>query len=71
MTQALANHAIVPDVLDNLPANVLNVKYPNNVNVNVGNVLTPTQVKDEPNVNWDADTKDYYTLCMTGEHSSL
>jgi hypothetical protein len=71
MTQALMKHGVIPDVLDKLPPNVLNVKYPNNVDVNVGNVLTPTQVKDEPNVHWDADAKDYYTLCMTGKHLSL
>lgn len=27
--------------------------------------MTPTQVKDEPSVSWDADASTFYTLCMT------
>nr|CAH7752657.1 unnamed protein product [Callosobruchus chinensis] len=33
----------------------------------MGNVLTPTQVKDIPKVTWDADSGKHYTLCMTGQ----
>lgn len=35
------------------------------VSVNLGNVLTPTQVKDAPTVEWDAEADAFYTLCMT------
>jgi len=42
------------------------VSYPSGVVVNMGNELTPTQVKDEPSVNWPADPNALYTLCMTG-----
>lgn len=35
------------------------------VSVNLGNVLTPTQVKDQPSVTWDAEAESFYTLCMT------
>lgn len=31
----------------------------------MGNELTPTQVKDIPEVKWDADPNKYYTLIMT------
>jgi phosphatidylethanolamine-binding protein len=31
----------------------------------LGNVLTPTQVKDQPTVQWDAEASSFYTLCMT------
>lgn len=41
------------------------VKYPSGVEVSQGNVLTPTQVKDEPSVSWTADSNAFYTLCMT------
>lgn len=35
------------------------------VSVNLGNVLTPTQVKDQPTVSWEAEDGAFYTLCMT------
>lgn len=35
--------------------------------VDLGKELTPRQVKDQPEVRWDADDKDYYALVMTGK----
>lgn len=32
---------------------------------NLGNTLTPTEVKDVPTVTWNADATTYYTLIMT------
>lgn len=32
--------------------------------VNLGNELTPTQVKDEPTLKWDANANEFYTLLM-------
>jgi phosphatidylethanolamine-binding protein len=43
------------------------VKYLSGVEVNEGNELTPTQVKDVPTVSWDAVPDQFYTLAMTGE----
>lgn len=37
--------------------------------MNLGNELTPTQVKDEPKVSWEADAESLYTLVMTGIQS--
>ena len=34
--------------------------------VNLGNTLTPTQVKNAPKVSWDAEPDSLYTLAMTG-----
>lgn len=39
--------------------------YPSGVTVNFGNELTPTQVKDQPTVTWEAEVDSYYTLIMT------
>lgn len=39
--------------------------YPSGVSVNLGNELTPTQVKDKPQVTWNAEKDTYYTLVMT------
>ncbi|XP_011707284.1 PREDICTED: protein D2-like isoform X2 [Wasmannia auropunctata] len=65
MAQALKTHEVIPDVVNKVPANVLNVTYPNNLVVEIGKVLTPTQVKDQPNVQWSGEANALYTLCMT------
>ncbi|KAL0100000.1 hypothetical protein PUN28_019467 [Cardiocondyla obscurior] len=65
MAQALQTHEVIPDVVDKVPAGVLNVTYPKNLTVEIGKVLTPTQVKDEPTVQWDGEANAFYTLCMT------
>lgn len=63
---------IVPDVLAVLPElKVLKISYPSGVSVNLGNVLTPTQVKDKPTVEWEAEAGALYTLLMTGEFVKL
>ncbi|CRK89398.1 CLUMA_CG003149, isoform A [Clunio marinus] len=57
---------IVPDVLDDIPdIAMLSVNYPSGVTVELGNVLTPTQVKDKPTVEWTKEDGVYYTLLMT------
>ncbi|XP_022906365.1 protein D2-like [Onthophagus taurus] len=56
---------IVPDVIDQTPKELCKVSYPSGVNVDLGNVLTPTQVKDIPNVAWTADDSELYTICLT------
>lgn len=43
------------------------VTYPSGAAVEFGNELTPTQVKDIPNVSWNAEANTFYTLCMTGK----
>lgn len=67
MAQALQTHQVVPDVIDKAPSAVVKVTYPGNVSVNFGEELTPTQVKDVPKVEYDADANSFYTLCMTGK----
>ncbi|XP_018333229.1 phosphatidylethanolamine-binding protein homolog F40A3.3-like [Agrilus planipennis] len=66
---AFEKHGIVPDVIDKAPPKVLDVSYPNNISVAEGNVLTPTQVKDQPTVTWQASCDDYYLLCMSDPDS--
>ncbi|XP_055303783.1 protein D1-like isoform X1 [Sitodiplosis mosellana] len=62
--KAFIDSEIVPDSLSVAPKKIVNVSYPNGVTVNLGNKLTPTQVKDVPEVSWDADQNAYYTLFM-------
>jgi len=56
----------VPDVLNTIPANVVEVKYPSGAVVKLGNELTPTQVKDIPStIKWTTVENGLYTICMT------
>ena len=41
------------------------ITYPSGVEVNLGNELKPTQVKDKPTVQFEADPHKFYTLVMT------
>lgn len=41
------------------------VSYPSGVSVNLGNELTPTQVKDKPTLSWQAEKGAYYTVYKT------
>lgn len=65
MTEALKTHEVIPDVIDTVPPALIKVSYPCGVSVDIGKELTPTQVKDQPTVDWDADASSFYTLCMT------
>ena len=56
---------MVPDVIDVAPKEIAEVSYVSGVKCDMGNVLTPTQVKDVPKVKWNADSDAYYLLCLT------
>ncbi|XP_036324301.1 protein D3-like [Rhagoletis pomonella] len=55
---------ITPDIIDTKPEAWLEVSYPSGTKVELGKELTPTQVKDEPTVTWEADNDALYTLLM-------
>jgi phosphatidylethanolamine-binding protein (PEBP) family uncharacterized protein len=55
---------IVPTILDVVPPSKITVTYPNEKSVELGTVLTPQQVKDDPEVRWDPTPDKYYTLLM-------
>ncbi|XP_055372080.1 phosphatidylethanolamine-binding protein homolog F40A3.3-like [Condylostylus longicornis] len=61
----MEKHEVVPDVIDVTPTEIAEVKYPSGVTVDQGNELTPTQVKDIPEVKWNAESDSLYTVCMT------
>ncbi|XP_034475338.1 protein D3 [Drosophila innubila] len=62
---SMEEHCVVPDVIAKAPKGTVSVEYGSGVTVKEGNILTPTQVKDEPCVKWEADSGKLYTLCMT------
>ncbi|KAI8130948.1 Phosphatidylethanolamine-binding protein like protein F40A3.3 [Lucilia cuprina] len=63
--QVFKDNEIIPDVLQEAPKEFLKVTYDGGLEVNKGNELTPTQVKLQPRVEWQAKCTDYYTLIMT------
>lgn len=67
LIEKLKKDGIIPDIFDEVDKiDELKVSYPSNVEVN-GSELTPTNVKDEPLVEWNAEDGSFYTLLMTGE----
>lgn len=63
--QKIVSEKIVGDIIDEAPSKVLKITYPSGVTVQ-GTELTPTQVKDQPKVEWEAEAGAYYTLILTG-----
>ncbi|TKR64067.1 hypothetical protein L596_024663 [Steinernema carpocapsae] len=63
--QAFQKHEVVPDVLKTAPLKVAKVVYDSGVEVNFGAELTPTQVKNQPSVTWEADPNALYSLIFT------
>lgn len=61
----MEKHKVVPDVIDNVPASLLEVVYPNTAKVENGNELTPTKVKDIPSAKWPFEEESLYLLIMT------
>ncbi|XP_013100102.2 protein D3-like [Stomoxys calcitrans] len=55
---------IIPDVLTKAPEQFLKVAYPGNLQVDKGNELTPTQVKNAPTAEWNVEDAVLYTLLM-------
>jgi len=64
VSKYFSEHEVVPNVIAIPPMKGLKVVYKEG-EVKFGNELTPTQVKDIPLVEWDADPTQFYTLIMT------
>ncbi|XP_019871482.1 phosphatidylethanolamine-binding protein homolog F40A3.3-like [Aethina tumida] len=62
--KAFTESCIVPDMLDCPPEKELTVTYSCGRKVTLGNILTPTLVKDPPELCWDADKCKFYTALM-------
>jgi len=63
---------VVPDVIDVVPPQTIEVEYDGGLVVEQGTILTPTQVKDAPaRINWPHEEGSLYTLIMTDPDSSI
>jgi phosphatidylethanolamine-binding protein len=70
--QSFEDEEIVPDVLKSVDdIQKLKISYLSGVKVDMGNILTPTQVKNQPIVEWEAEEGALYTLLMTGEMNMI
>ncbi|XP_055902816.1 protein D3-like [Eupeodes corollae] len=58
------SNGIIPDVVDVVPDKIATIKYPSGAIVELGSELTPTQVKDVPNVTWEAEADGIYAVLM-------
>ncbi|XP_050101631.1 protein D3-like [Anopheles aquasalis] len=63
-SEAFERNQIVPDLLESAPQEALKVTYPSEVEVSLGNELTPTQVKDKPMLQWTTKPDTLYTVLM-------
>lgn len=54
---------VVGDVIAYIPDETLEVKWKSG-EATVGNVLTPTIMKDQPEITWEGDSNSFYTLLM-------
>jgi hypothetical protein len=64
--EKFASEGIIPDVIDEAPGKAVKVSYPSGA-IAEGVELTPTQVKDEPKVEWESEDGSFYTLLLTGK----
>ncbi|XP_075148657.1 protein D3-like [Haematobia irritans] len=65
VTKFMKHLEVVPDVVDEGPKHFLKITYDNGILADKGVELTPTQVKNQPKVEWQAEAGTYYTLVMT------
>lgn len=63
--QQFVKDEIVKDVIDVAPGLLLKVTYSSGLSVG-GTELTPTQVQDQPKVEWIGEKGSFYTLLLTG-----
>ncbi|KAJ1373582.1 hypothetical protein KIN20_036024 [Parelaphostrongylus tenuis] len=63
--EAFKKHQVVPDVVGTAPSKTVKATYDSGVEVSLGNVLTPTQVKNPPKLTWDTDPGALYTVIFT------
>lgn len=61
-TSPLVVHEVVPQIIPAAPTQTLSVTYPSGVVVDGGNELTPTQVKDTPQLSWPCEPDALYTV---------
>ncbi|XP_017021926.2 putative odorant-binding protein A5 [Drosophila kikkawai] len=55
---------VMPDILDEPPKELLRIRYDNTFDIEEGKTYTPTELKFQPRLDWDADHESFYTVVM-------
>ncbi|KAH8393704.1 hypothetical protein KR200_010014 [Drosophila serrata] len=55
---------VVPDILDEPPKELLRIRYDNTFDIEDGKSYTPTELKFQPRLDWNADPESFYTVIM-------
>ncbi|EDW14717.1 protein D2 [Drosophila mojavensis] len=63
-TDAFKWQGVVPDVVAQPPNQMLKITYDDRLMIMNGAIVTPSQVKNTPTVEWPAEPESYYTLAM-------
>uniref|UniRef100_A0A182Q078 Phosphatidylethanolamine-binding protein n=1 Tax=Anopheles farauti TaxID=69004 RepID=A0A182Q078_9DIPT len=64
-SEAFERNEIVPDLIAVAPEKTIKITYPDSdVEVSLGNELTPTQVRTRPRLCWDVEPTALYTVLM-------
>lgn len=63
-TKFIENEILADLKLDAAPKNLVEINYPTGATVNLGNELSPTQVKDIPFLQWENEKDALYTVFM-------
>ncbi|XP_043226481.1 protein D2-like [Amphibalanus amphitrite] len=65
LREAFKRHEVIPDVIDEAPRSRLTVEYCTGVSAQLGNQVTPAEIRCQPHVTWPAEPGSLYTLAMT------
>ncbi|TDG49417.1 hypothetical protein AWZ03_004100 [Drosophila navojoa] len=55
---------VIPDVLKEPPQELLKLRFESGIDIEEGKTYTPTELKFQPKLEWNADAESYYTLIM-------
>ncbi|XP_055847907.1 protein D3-like [Episyrphus balteatus] len=67
ITKKLKEYKIIPNIIKNNVPELLKITFDSGESVNMGNIILPTQAKNQPiMVDWNADKNAYYTIMSIG-----
>ncbi|XP_016954763.1 putative odorant-binding protein A5 [Drosophila biarmipes] len=55
---------VIPEILEGPPRELLRIKYDNSLDIEEGEIYTPTELKLQPRLDWSADPEAFYTVVM-------
>jgi phosphatidylethanolamine-binding protein (PEBP) family uncharacterized protein len=62
--KSFTENYVVPDVVNEGPTKVAEIKFGDGLHAELGNQLTPEQASIQPKVQWDGSQDKLYTLAM-------